>query len=202
MIPELRRQHPRIVFDPFAGTGTGLGKVCDALGFTFDGIDIERWNNADSRVREGDATLPADYPTQQFMIATSPTYSNGLNDHFCAKDPSRRFTYRVALGKDLHENNTGRYSIRGGRKAWATYWRLHADAVRIWADRDAPVIVNVKAFVHRGEIVDLPEMWEVLLIANGYTVTSRQAVPAPGIRFGANSDARVDHEMVLTATLR
>ena len=41
-----------LVFDPFAGPGTRLGRLCDKLDMRFAGIDIEDWPGHDSRVRQ------------------------------------------------------------------------------------------------------------------------------------------------------
>lgn len=187
------------VCDPFAGAGLRLGALCDELGYTFVGLDLERWPDADPRVRRGDATNPRDYSVGRPLIVTSPTYGNGLNDHHQPREDSRRYTYRVALGEPLAENNSGRYGIRGGRRAWHTYWRINRDAVHIWAAAGLTAIVNVKAFIHAGRVVDLPGMWEVLLIASGYRVASRVTVGTPGIRHGSNAEARIDHEVILLA---
>lgn len=190
------------VWDPFAGTGERLGALCDRYGVPFGGTDLETWPGQDPRVRQGDACDPGSYPLGEFLIVTSPSYGNGLNDHFAPRDTSRRYTYRTALGRELHENNTGRYGIRGGKQAWARYWELHGQAVACWADRQARALVNVKAFVHAGQVVDLPGRWVELLETAGLTVTNRIEVRTPGIRHGANRDRRVECETVLVVEPR
>lgn len=59
--------------------------------------------------------------------------------------------------------------------------------------------MNVKAFVHAGEVVDLPGRWELLLLNAGYRDFQTFQVPCPGLRHGANHAARVDHEVILVA---
>lgn len=189
----------RKVFDPFAGPGVRLGKLCDDMGVEFAGIDIENWPGRDLRVRLGDATNSNYYPTGMWHIVTSPTYGNGLNDHHEPKEDSRRFTYRVALDRDLHPNNSGRYGIRGGRKSWNEYWRIHGEAIAVWAELGWPVTVNVKAFVHDGEVVDLPAMWEAALASHGFFVRKPVYVETPGIRYGSNSEKRAKCETILQA---
>lgn len=126
------------VHDPFAGTGERLGELCDRLGVSFTGADLEVWRDRDRRVAQGDALDPCAYPAGPHLIVTSPTYGNGVNDNHDARDGSRRHTYRAALGRPLREHNTGRYGIRRGKASWSRYWDLNTRAVRLWAARRWP----------------------------------------------------------------
>lgn len=190
-----------LIFDPFAGTGIRLGQMCDELGKPFKGIDIENWPDHDPRITIGDASNIESYPGVPFTVVTSPTYPNGISDHFKPSDKSKRFTYRTALGQPLQENNTGRYSVRGGKKQMEKYWLICYDAIYNWVKKDANVFVNVKNFYHQGEIVDLVHMWKNTLSAHGYLIDEVLEVECPGIRFGANSKARVDHESIIIGHL-
>lgn len=182
-----------IIHDPFAGAGLRLGALCDELGLTFSGRDLELWEPRDERVKVGDSTLARNYPNQPYIITTSPTYGNGVNDHFKPKDASRRLTYRVALGHKLHPHNTGRYSGRGSKKGEQEYWRLHELCVKHWPD---VVVVNVKDSIRKGKVYPLGAKWRVLLMKYGYKVTTHK-VPVSGWRYGTNHDAREDFEWVL-----
>jgi hypothetical protein len=181
------------ICDPFAGDGQKLGALCDELGRWFRGIDIEEW--PDSRATWGDSTEPYWYPDQPHAIVTSPTYNNGVNDHFKPSDASRRLTYRSRLGRELHVNNTGRYSGRGSKKAEQEYWRITEDVVKHWPDI---ALVNVKDSIRGDSIYPLVNLWRVLLLKHGYKI-QRVDVPCPGWRFGANSELRVDTEAILIA---
>ena len=64
------------VHDPFAGPGLRLGRLCDQLGATFTGTDIESWPGRDQRVVAADARDPLSYPCKPFTIVTSPVYAN------------------------------------------------------------------------------------------------------------------------------
>ena len=82
------------VHDPFAGTGERLGALCDELGVTYSGTEIEPSFIVDPRVRQGDSrrwpTYPPFWPVQPgsapervpYWIATSPVYANGMADNF------------------------------------------------------------------------------------------------------------------------
>lgn len=184
------------VHDPYAGEGVRLGALADRLGYTFTGTDLEEWEGHDARVRLGDATDPTTYPRYAHAIVTSPTYNNGVNDHFAPSedDTSRRLTYRVAAGHELHPNNTGRWSGRASKKGEAAYWRLSEATVRCWR---APVcFVNVKDSIRSGEVYPLVEMWRLMLIGFGYEVTP-VPVGVSGWRYGANAERRATEEAIL-----
>jgi hypothetical protein len=184
-----------IVHDPFAGEGLRLGRLCDELGYAFSGADLEHWQGSDSRVVQADSTRPSSYPEKPFVVVTSPTYNNGVNDHFQPSDSSRRLTYRVAAGHALHTNNTGRYSGRGSVKGELAYWKITRRCIRWWPDL---AIVNVKDSIRSGQVYPLVDLWRTLLRGSGYGV-KRYDVECPGWRYGENSDVRVDSEAILVA---
>jgi hypothetical protein len=195
LIPRYAPSHA-VVHDPFAGEGTKLAALCERLGYFYSGTDLEPWPNRDRRVQVGDSTDPSTYPLDWYVIVTSPTYNNGVNDHFEPKDDSRRLTYRSRAGHELHSNNTGRWSGRGSKKGETEYWRITRDVVKHWPD---VALVNVKDSTRAGEIYRLTFLWSSLLEEYGYEVEWVD-VPCPGWRYGANSQARVDSEVILVAT--
>lgn len=189
-----------MVFDPFGGTGERAGAWADRHGLEFRGVEIEPSFIIDYRIVEGDATSPASYPTEPFTILTSPTYANGMNDHFVASDSSRRHTYRQDVAtnegadRELHPNNSGRWGFRGavasGRvdvsaKA-AEYWRIHDEAVAIWAQRATRALVNVKPWRAGGLTYRLDHEWVALLEQRGFTIAQVIEVRSPGMRHGEN----------------
>lgn len=183
------------IHDPFGGEGRRLATLCDHLGYTFTGTDLEPWKDGDRRVALGDSTDPSTYPSVPFAVVTSPTYNNGVNDHFKPKDASRRLTYRVAAGRALHPNNTGRHSGRGSKRGEAEYWRITREVVKHWPDL---ALVNVKDSTRSGEVYPLVQLWTDLLVEYGYSV-ERLDVACPGWRFGTNHDVRTDTEAILIA---
>lgn len=195
LIPAHLPSPSHAVYDPFAGVGVRLGALCDRLGVEFSGGDLEEWPGADPRVAaRADATAAWTYPRRPFVVVTSPTYNNGVNDHFRPRDASRRLTYRSRLGRELHPNNTGRYSGRSSKAGEVAYWRLTREAVKHWPDT---VLVNVKDSIRAGEVYPLVEMWSDCLGSEfGYEV-SHHPVGCPGWRFGSNSGERVEAEVIL-----
>jgi hypothetical protein len=190
------------VHDPFAGTGTKLGRLCDELGLDFTGTEIEPELIADPRVRHGDSIDAETYPAREYVICTSPTYGNGMNDHFKAKDDSKRMNYRWALAqingydRELHVNNSGRYGVAERRSAGSErhYWRVNRACVAHWPDR---CLVNVKDVgPYGGELVPLVGRWIVLLEGFGYEIVKRVDVECPGNKNSPNRE-RAETEAVL-----
>lgn len=195
LIPLYAPDHA-IIHDPFAGEGLKLAALCEKLGYFYSGTDLEPWPERDRRVKVGDSTDPSTYPAQWYAVVTSPTYNNGVNDHFDPKDTSKRLTYRVAAGHELHTNNTGRYSGRGSKKGEAEYWRITRDVVKHWPD---VALVNVKDSIRstwEGGVYPLVRLWSELLEEYGYEVSSEE-VACPGWRYGANGADRLDTESIL-----
>lgn len=191
------------VFDPFAGLGTRLGRVCDDLDIPFSGIDLEDWPGRDHRVWQANAVDLESYPTERCLIITSPTYANGMNDHFVPRDGSKRYTYRIALGHELHIDNSGRYGLRAGKKSLDIYWAINRCAVACWAERGFPTLVNVKdfPFTAKGEVQVYPlvKEWVGLLQEFGYRITHQVSISTPGNRNGSNKESAVNHEVILAA---
>jgi hypothetical protein len=190
------------VHDCFAGTGERLGHLCDELGLPFTGTEIEHPFIVDARVRRGDSTEARAYPTGEYVVATSPSYPNGMADHFKASDVSKRNTYRAALARtigydrELHPNNTARYNNRRGERIERQYWHLMRQAVAHWPDH---VVVNVKDHYYTRDgaeqLYPTVAKWIELLESYGYAV-ARDDVKTPGQQFGANRH-RVETEAVL-----
>ncbi len=156
------------VHDPFAGPGLRLAKLCDAVGATFTGADIEAWPGADARVRVADARDAASYPPAPFTVVTSPVYLNKrLADYPNGVTPRTktkgRRDYAISLGRALHPDNLARVTGRPSRADG--YWQRHREAVRNWGPR---VILNVDEPIEAG--------WIGLLAERGYRI--EETIPA------------------------
>lgn len=190
------------VHDPFAGDGVRLGALCDLLGIEFSGVDLEPWLGRDERVSVGDSRDPHTYPRRRLVIVTSPTYNNGVNDHFNPRETSRRLTYRVAAGRPLDNANTGRWSGRSSAKAERTYWNITRAVVACWSLMQAsPVIVNLKDSTRKGEPYPLTRKFADVLREAGYRIERHEAVPVAGWRLGTNRESRDLAESIIVATL-
>lgn len=196
------------VHDPFAGTGVRLGALCNELGLSFSGAEIEPEFIQDGRVRPGDSVEAEAYPwaanpamADLWCVVTSPVYPNGMTDHFLPQDDSIRKTYRIALSKilgydrALHPNNMGQYGPRRGRHAAETHWLIARRAVIHWPNR---AIVNVSDCIHNGEVYPVVRTWEEILEERGYDCYTVR-VTTPRMRFGKNRERRVGTEAVIVA---
>lgn len=187
------------VLDPMAGVG-GIARVAALAGVPLVvGVEIEPdWAHAHPCVMAGDATALPFIDSAFDAVCTSPTYGNRMSDHHDARDNSTRHTYRHAIGRPLHERNTGRYP-------WGdTYRRLHAEA---WAEAvrvlrpGGRFVLNVKDYIENGEVVDAARLWHVATLEHlGLRLDRDLEVCCPGQRHGANSKARVNVEHIITFT--
>jgi hypothetical protein len=185
-----------VIHDPFAGDGVKLAELCDQLGYEFLGTDLEHWRGRDYRVIRGNSKDEGTYPAGPFVVATSPTYNNGVNDHFAPRETSRRLTYRVAAGRPLHPDNTGRYSGRGSATAERVYWEITRAVVAHWPDL---ALVNVKDSYREDELYPFVKHWRTVLTDHGYRVRAKM-VACPGWRFGTNGKSRAASEAILIAS--
>lgn len=192
------------VHDPFAGDGVRLGALCDRMGWTFSGTELERPFIVDRRVVQGNACDRSTYPRGRFVIVTSPVYPNGIADHFNAQDDSERRTYRTArakiTGRDrpLHYDNQGRYGYRGSgltSPTRAMYWNIAGRAVACWSRAEA-IYLNVSDFPVGNRVEPLVNQWCVLIEGLGWTIEWARQVSTPRYRNGANRTNRVDGEVV------
>lgn len=186
---------PMRVLDPFAGTGRIHEMACDAI-FTV-GVEIEReWAALHERTLYGDATaLP--FPSGSFdAVATSPAYGNRMADSYDGRDGSKRHTYRISLGRPLHDNNGG--GLHWGGAYRELHERAWTEAYRVLRPGGA-LILNIKDHIRSGQVMPV-SAWHVQTLCEfvGFTWTDARAVAAPGQRHGANGHLRLDHEWVHT----
>jgi SAM-dependent methyltransferase len=182
---------PGPVLDPFAGTGRihDLGR-----GDTF-GVEIEaEWAMLHPRTLRGDATALPFLDESFGAVATSPCYGNRMADRYDGRDGSRRYTYRIALGRELSDASAA------GLQWGAAYRDLHRKA---WQETHrvvrpgGKVIVNVADHVRRGEHQHVTEFHWNALQETGLRPVRRRCVGTRGMRHGANRDARIGGEFVL-----
>ncbi len=201
------------IHDPFAGTGQRLGQLCDRLGLTFTGTEIEQSFIVDSRASRTE-TPPTRPPIHRDVnrtrlsrhrpTATAATTTSPPLTHI------ERNTYRawVAVNegtdRELHINNQGRYGFRGrgpDSGARRAYWRVAAEVVACWTGARRAV-VNVKDYTTppaTAPSASNPSSTTGPTSSNSSATRSPNGsrVPTPGLRYGANHDARIDHEVIL-----
>lgn len=184
------RTAPLRVLDPFAGVGNihNLPQYCSRPLETF-GLEIEaEWANVHTRTEVGDATM-LPYNNNSFdAVVTSPTYGNRMADHHEAKDDSTRRNYRVALGRDLSEQNTGR--MQWGDRYREVHRAAWEECYRVMRLRGL-LILNLRDHIRAGKRVPVAAWHIATLVELGFELRSIAAVGSQGYGFGANSRSRV-----------
>jgi len=184
-----------IFLDPFAGVGR-IHELATGDRQTV-GIEIEEeWASAHPDTKWGDSlTLAKMFPENYFDgIATSPTYGNRMADHFEAKDDSKRITYRHTLGRELHENNSGR--MQWGKAYRELHSNVYAQCVTVTKPGGC-FILNIKDHIRAGERIQVTDWHVDTLDGLGFKPKVFHNVPTQGMRFGENHESRVDHESVI-----
>ncbi len=183
------------VLDPFAGTGR-----IHELDRETIGVEIEpEWAAMHPDTQVGNAldlfgTTTVE-PESVDAVATSPTYGNRLADHHNARDGSLRRSYTHDLGRRLAVDNSG--DLHWGDE----YRRFHRAAYTqaIAAIRPSGrFVLNVSDHIRSGAPQGV-HLWHVALLAElGLRWLSHQRVETPRMRYGANADARIAEEWVVT----
>jgi SAM-dependent methyltransferase len=185
----------RTILDPFGGKGGVFDLLYWLPGARIEAVEIEpQWAAADPRITVGNA-LHLLWGDDFFdAICTSPTYGSRMGDHHDATDASDRITYTHKLGAKLHPDNSG--AMQWG----ATYRTFHVAA---WTEarrvlRPGGVFVlNIKDHIRGSQRMHVTDWHVETLIALGFTVCECQQIACPGMRWGANSAARVPYESVI-----
>lgn len=201
-----RLGHEVHVLDPFAGVGK-IHKLKDPGRILTTGVELEpEWAEQHILTLVGNSLhLDELFVARKFnAIATSCTYGNRMADsHIVGEaDKSKRMTYTHQIGRQLHEDNSGKMQ-------WGPAYREFHEAV--WRQCDIVLtpgglfILNVKNFYRtrtiKGkkvtELVDVSKWHVDFLIGLGYRAEIESiVVPTRGMSFGANGSKRVNHEMV------
>lgn len=181
-----------IALDPFAGTGK-VHLLANSQLRTV-GVEIEpEWATLHPDTIIGDA-LRLPFKDDSFdAIITSPTYGNRMADHHDAKDGSKRNTYKHAIGRDLHANNSGQMQ-------WGPQYReFHESA---WKEAHRVLkpggifILNISNHIRKGEEVDVTG-WQVRTLEGYIYKEDVRTVATRRYKEGSNSSVRVPFESVV-----
>jgi DNA modification methylase len=193
-------KYKKSVLDPFAGTG----KIAAIKEYGFAGkitcceiepeyanlcvYQVDKWYIGDS----ADMYWADDNSFD--AICTSPTYGNRMADHFNATDSSRRLTYRHTLGRSLHSQNTGR--MQWGDKYRDKHDKIYTECLRV-LEPGGFFIVNISDHIRAGRIIPVTAWHKSALNKLGLIFVDKLEIKTQRMRFGENSNVRVNHESIL-----
>lgn len=127
-------------------------------------------------------------------VLTSCTYGNRMADHHEATDGSRRNTYRHALGRALHPENSG--AMQWGADYRAFHVAAWAEVRRVLSPGGV-FVLNVKDHIRRGAVVAVTDWHIEALTAAGFVLVAHERIACPGNRYGQNGASRVAYESVI-----
>jgi tRNA G10 N-methylase Trm11 len=149
---------PRLLLDPFAGTGKIARLRHWVPHADIFGIEIgPEWARLTPGVVVANA-LCLPFPDRTFdAVVTSPVYGNRMADHHNARDDSPRHTYRHTLGRPLHPANAGQ--LQWG-DAYRTLHRAAWTECRRVLRPSGLFILNIKDHIRHGQLQHVPA-WHI-----------------------------------------
>jgi hypothetical protein len=202
-----------VYLDPFAGTGRvhELQRSMDLPDGTVAkretvGIEIQpQWAALHPQTQVGNALhLPEDWTGRFDGIITSPCYGNRFADHHRARDASSRRSYTHDLQTmtgdptlQLEPDNAG--TLYFWELAYESFHRCAWTECHRVTRPDGVMFLNVSDFIHEGEKQPVVALHARLLTETGWALYALHHIETPRLRYGQNSDARVDNEVILVA---
>jgi tRNA G10 N-methylase Trm11 len=181
-----------LVLDPFAGTG-GIHSLCPP--YKTIGVEIEKeWADQHERNICADSTkLTKIFKDQKFdAIITSPPYGNRMSDQYQgdAKN-SKRYTYRISLGRDLADTNTAKFNW--GNKYKLLHQQIWNECYKV-LNEDGYLFLNISNHIRAGKEESVVEWHVSTLIDIGFYIDEIVSIDTKRIKHGSNSALRADSE--------
>ena len=128
-------------------------------------------------------------------------YSTGMPDIVpCPKcngtghNSYKRMTYRHQLGRALHPDNSGQ--LQWGPKYQNFHTVAWEEAIRVLKPGGS-FILNISDHIRAGKVIAVADWHKHFFIAHPHMkYVGKLDVPTPRMRFGANSELRVDSEVI------
>ena len=188
-------QHVMII-DGFAGTGK-IHDLQDHVDWHVDTIGVElepEWATLHPQTIVGNA-LDLPFADGWFDASvTSPCYGNRFADSHVARDDSERRSYTHDIGRQLHDDNSGK--MQWGDQYRDFHAAAWAEAVRVIRP-GGRLVLNVSDHIRGGERMMVSSWHTETLLSLGMSLVDAQHVKTSRMRYGANHRARVTSELVL-----
>ena len=178
------------ILDPFAGLGTTAKLLPE---YNVVGVEIEKeWADQCENTICGDSLIVVPKLEKFDAVLTSPTYGNRMADDFEASDKSKRITYRHKLGRTTSNLHYGRKNKKY-EDLHTKIWKVCVDALK----DNGVFILNCKDFISSGTVMEVTQWHIDILGTYGLSMVECIRVPSKGMRFGSNSQQRIDYENVI-----
>jgi hypothetical protein len=182
------------ILDPMSGTGK-LKNIISPNDLWLNEIESE-WaiQGLPAHITIGNA-LMLPFANNSFdAIVVSPTYANRLADHHNAKDKSKRNTYTHILGRQLHEQNSGKIQWGIGYQEFHKYAWSECDRV---LKNNGTFILNISNHIRKGVEQKVSE-WHLgfFIKCLKYKILEVIQVKTPRMRQGTNNKSRVLFENI------
>jgi len=181
-----------LVLDPFAGVG-GIHSLCPP--YKTVGVEIEKeWADQHERNICADSTqLLKIFKDQKFKaVITSPPYGNRMSDQYegDAKN-SKRYTYRISLGRELSERNAAKYNW--GSKYKTLHQHIWNECYKVLED-DGYMFLNISNHIRAGKEEPVVEWHTSTLLDLGFYIDEIVSIETKRIKHGSNSNLRASSE--------
>jgi hypothetical protein len=183
------------VVDPFGGTGKVflLNKWYPSM--EIQAVEIEpEWARINSRTTLGNA-LALPWKDGYFdAVCTSPTYGNRMADKLPEDGAWTRLGYADKLGRNLDHDNSG--AMQWGDKYRDFHVKAWKEATRVLCT-GGRFVLNIKNHIRGGQEQLVTEWHIETLQAIGYDMIEHKKINTPSMRYGQNSDKRIEYESVI-----
>ncbi len=214
------------LLDPMAGTGWKLANALPGRKIIGIELEPE-WAAGHPSVMQGDArALPFKNGRFRWVV-TSPVYGNRMSDHHNAmekckncggsgevydehgqfqmgdcpkcdgegKRTYKRLTYRHQLGRMPSAGSTA--VLQWGPEYQAMHRAIWEEVYRVTRKGDGHFLLNIKDHVRDKEMQPVTQWHVETLVEVGFTEVDRIPVFTQGMGFGANREARAEHEWII-----
>jgi tRNA G10 N-methylase Trm11 len=190
------------ILDPFGGTGKVFLLNVWYPDMDIQAVEIEpEWARINPRTTLGNA-LALPWRDNYFdAICTSPTYGNRMADRLidlsnCARDYNY-ITYSQKLNRNLHQDNSG--AMQWGEAYREFHVKAWTEATRVLAPCGT-FVLNIKNHIRAGKEQLVTEWHIETLLSLGYQLIEHEKINTPSMRYGQNSEKRIEYESVIKFT--